>query len=119
MLDECTVERVGESVTAPETGLVTTPTIVIYSGKCKIQTSGGLASENVEGSAAQNMGAVSLAWSLYVHFPWATTGLQSGDLVTVTASQDSTLTGRRYRLISPQSEKSLSTACRWNVKEQA
>jgi hypothetical protein len=86
---------------------------------CKLQTSGGLASENVEGSASVNMGAISLAWSLYLHLPYGTSGLQSGDVATITSATDSTLSGRRYRLISPQSEKSLSTACRWNVKEQA
>ena len=90
----------------------------MYVGHCKVQTSGGLASENVEGSAAQAMGAASLVWSLYIHFPFGTM-LRNGDLVTVTQSANPELVGRRYRMISPQSEKSWATACRWNVKEDA
>ena len=90
----------------------------MYEGSCKVQTSGGLASEQTEGSAAQAMGAVSLVWSLYVHFPFGTM-LRNGDLVTVTKSANPELVGRRYRMISPQSEKSWATACRWNVKEDA
>lgn len=119
MADECVVTRPGATETDPESGLPKPSSVKVYEGKCKVQTSGGLASENVEGSAAQSMGAVSLVWSLYVHFPYGTAGLQNGDLVTVTASVDPTLQGRRFRLISPQSEKTYATACRWNVKEDA
>ena len=70
MTDHCTVTRPGESTTDPDTGLPNTGTEQVYQGKCKVQTSGGLASEQAEGSAAQAMGAVSLVWSLYVHFPY-------------------------------------------------
>lgn len=118
MTDECTVTRPGEAVTDPATGVVKPASTQVYAGRCKVQTSGGLASENVEGSAAQSMGAVSLVWSLYIHFPFGTS-LRNGDLVTVTKSANPELVGRRYRTISPQSEKSLATACRWNVKEDA
>lgn len=118
MTDECTVVRPGEAVTDPATGEVRPNSTQVYVGHCKVQTSGGLASENVEGSAAQAMGAASLVWSLYVHFPYGTM-LRNGDLVTVTNSANPELVGRRYRMISPQSEKSWATACRWNVKEDA
>ena len=91
----------------------------VYQGKCKVQTSGGLASEQTEGSAAQAMGAVSLVWSLYVHFPYGTPGIRAGDVVEVTDSANPLLVGRRLRLVSPQSEKTHATACRWNVKEDA
>ena len=91
----------------------------MYAGKCKVQTSGGLASEQTEGSAAQAMGAVSLVWSLYVHFPYGTAGLRAGDVVEVTESTNPLLKGRRLRLVSPQSEKTHATACRWNAKEDA
>lgn len=100
MTDQCTVTRPGESTTDPDTGLPNTGTEQVYEGKCKVQTSGGLASENVEGSAAQAMGAVSLVWSLYIHFPFGTS-LRNGDLVTVTKSANPELVGRRYRMISP------------------
>ena len=119
MSDECTVVRPSGSVTDPATGEVKPASTQVYSGRCKVQTSGGLASENVEGSAAQAMGAVSLIWSLYVHFPYGTPGLRAGDVVEVTESANPLLVGRRLRLVSPQSEKSHVTACRWNVKEDA
>lgn len=119
MTDECTVTRPGEAVTDPATGVVKPASMQVYAGRCKVQTSGGLASENVEGSAAQTMGAVSLVWSLCVHFPYGTPGLRAGDVVEVTESANPLLAGRRLRLVSPQSEKTHATACRWNVKEDA
>lgn len=118
MTDRCVVTRPGVTTTDPDTGLTTTGKEKVYEGSCKVQTSGGLASEQTEGSAAQAMGAVSLVWSLYIHFPFGTS-LRNGDLVTVTKSANPELVGRRYRMISPQSEKSWATACRWNVKEDA
>lgn len=119
MTDQCVVTRPGESTTDPDTGLPDTGTEQVYQGKCKVQTSGGLASEQTEGSAAQAMGAVSLVWSLYMHFPFGTSGLRAGDVVEVTESVNQLLIGRRLRLVSPQSEKTHATACRWNVKEDA
>lgn len=119
MTDRCIVTRPGESVTDPDTGLPTTGTEHVYEGCCKVQTSGGLASEQTEGSAAQAMGAISLVWSLYVHFPYGTPGLRAGDVVEVTESANPLLVGRRFRLVSPQSEKTYATACRWNVKEDS
>lgn len=119
MTDQCVVTRPGDTTTDPDTGLPDTGDTKVYEGCCKVQTSGGLASEQTEGSAAQNMGAVSLAWSLYVHFPYAAQGLRAGDVVDVTDSANPLLKGRRLRLVSPQSEKSHATACRWNVKEDA
>lgn len=119
MVDACHITRPGDTVTDPITGLDVTGTDTVYVGKCKVQTTGGLAGENVEGSAPVNMGAVSTVWSLRIDLPYGTTGLRTGDTVEITAATDATLTGRRYRLIGPQSEKSLSTACRWNVKEAA
>lgn len=119
MTDQCVVTRPGDTTTDPETGLPDTGDTKVYEGRCKVQTSGGLASEQTEGSAAQNMGAVSLVWSLYLHFPFGTSGLRAGDVVEVTDSANPLLSGRRFRLVSPQSEKSHVTACRWNVKEDA
>ena len=119
MTDECRIVSHGRPVTDPHTGKATSPETVRYEGRCKVQTSGGLASEQTEGSAAQAMGAVSLVWSLYVHFPYGTPGLRAGDVVEVTESANPLLVGRRFRLVSPQSEKTHATACRWNVKEDS
>lgn len=119
MTDQCVVTRPGDTTTDPETGLPNTGTEKVYEGRCKVQTSGGLASEQTEGSAARNMGAVSLVWSLYMHFPSGTDGLRAGDVAEITESANPLLKGRRLRLVSPQSEKSHATACRWNAKEDA
>ena len=119
MVDRCTVSRPGESTTDPDTGLTATTVRRVYQGRCKVQTSGGLASEQTEGSVAQAMGAVSLVWSMYIHFPYGTAGLRAGDVVEVTESANPLLVGRRLRLVSPQSEKTHATACRWNAKEDA
>lgn len=119
MTDQCVVTRPGDTATDPGTGLPNTGDMKVYEGSCKVQTSGGLASEQTEGSAAQAMGAVSLVWSLYMHFPFGTSGLRAGDVVEVTESANPLLVGRRLRLVSPQSEKTHATACRWNVKEDA
>lgn len=119
MTDQCVVTRPGDTTTDSETGLPNTGTEKVYEGRCKVQTSGGLASEQTEGSAAQNMGAVSLVWSLYMHFPFGTDGLRAGDVAEITESANPLLKGRRLRLVSPQSEKSHATACRWNAKEDA
>lgn len=119
MTDRCVVTRPGDTTTDSDTGLPDTGKEKVYEGSCKVQTSGGLASEQTEGSAAQAMGTVSLVWSLYVHFPYGTPGLRAGDVVEVTESANPLLVGRRLRLVSPQSEKTHTTACRWNVKEDS
>lgn len=119
MTDQCVVTRPGDTTTDPETGLPDTGDTKVYEGRCKVQTSGGLASEQTEGSAAQATGAVSLVWSLYMHFPFGTDGLRAGDVAELTESANPLLKGRRLRLVSPQSEKTHATACRWNVKEDA
>lgn len=119
MTDQCVVTRPGDTTTDPETGLPNTGTEKVYEGRCKVQTSGGLAIEQTEGSAAQNMGAVSLVWSLYMHFPFGTDVLRAGDVAEITESANPLLKGRRLRLVSPQSEKTHATACRWNAKEDS
>lgn len=119
MTDQCVVTRPGDTTTDPDTGLPNTGDTKVYEGRCKVQTSGGLASEQTEGIAAQNMGAVSLVWSLYMHFPFGTDGLRAGDVAEITESANPLLKGRRLRLVSPQSEKTHATACRWNAKEDS
>lgn len=119
MTDQCVVTRPGDTTTDPDTGLPNTGDTKVYEGRCKVQTGGGLASEQTEGSAAQAMGAVSLVWSLYMHFPFGTGGLRAGYVAEITESANPLLKGRRLRLVSPQSEKTHATACRWNVKEDA
>lgn len=117
MTDRCTVTRPDESTTDPDTGLPNTGTEQVYKGKCKVQTSGGLAAENTEGGIVEALGAVTPVWSMYVHFPYGTMGLLPGDVCEITEADDPNLKGRKLRLLNMQSEKTHSTACRWNVKE--
>lgn len=116
MGDACRVVREGRPVTNPD-GTVKPGETEIYSGKCKVQTSGGLAAENTEGGIVEALGAVTPVWSMYVHFPYGTMGLLPGDVCEITEADDPNLKGRKLRLLNMQSEKTHSTACRWNVKE--
>lgn len=117
MLDRCRVTHKGGMATDPVTGVPAPTENVVYEGKCKVQTSGGLAAENSEGGIVEALGAVTPVWSMYVHFPYGTTGLLPGDVCEITEADDPNLKGRRLRLLNMQSEKSHATACRWNVKE--
>lgn len=117
MTDQCRVTHMGKPVTDPETGLVEPAANTVYEGKCKVQTSGGLAAENTEGGIVEALGAVTPVWSMYVHFLYGTTGLLPGDVCEITEADDPNLKGRKLRLLNMQSEKTHSTACRWNVKE--
>ena len=52
MTDQCVVTRPGDTTTDSDTGLPNTGKEKVYEGSCKVQTSGGLASEQTEGSRA-------------------------------------------------------------------
>ena len=116
MADTCEIVRRGDPVTDPETGVAATRDTLVYRGRCKVQTAGGLASENTEGGLVQALGSVAPVWSLYLHLPYGVQGPRSGDTVRIVRSADQTLTGRRYRLVNPQSEKTHATAQRWNIQ---
>lgn len=117
MTDSCRISRYGAAVTDRETGDVTAAETVVYQGRCKVQTFGGLAAENTEGGLVQALGAVTPVWSLCLHLPYGAAGLLPGDVAEITEAADPNLKGRRLRLLNLQSEKSHATACRWNVKE--
>ncbi|GAA5584229.1 hypothetical protein Bbre01_01411 [Bifidobacterium breve] len=117
MLDRCRVAHKGGTVTDPVTGVPAPTENVVYEGKCKVQTLGGLAAESTEGGIVEALGAVTPVWSMYVHFPYGTMGLLPGDVCEITEADDPNLKGRKLRLLNMQSEKTHSTACRWNVKE--
>lgn len=109
MRDTCEVSRKGRPVTNPD-GTVSNDPVTVYQGKCKVQTAGGVGSESTQ------LGGLTQVWMLYVHFPYGTTGLKTGDIVEV-RSANPTVDGHKYRLINPQSEQTWATAVRWNVKE--
>jgi hypothetical protein len=119
MTDEFTVLRyTGSTVTDPETGVDSPEHVTVATTIGKVQSAGGIASQVISATGdAQNAGGNVPQWSLYLHFPVSLTGLQPGDVVECTRSNDPALTGRRFRLVNMQSEKTHATARRWNVNE--
>ena len=83
--------------------------VVVAAGIKK--TSGGVGGDTTE------TGAVINEWLVRVDFPWATQKLMPDMVVEITKSGDPNLVGHKFRLVSPQSQKTHATAQRWNVKE--
>src|SRR5690606_6621097 len=80
MLDTCTVTRKGAAVTDPATGIVTTPTTTVYTGKAKRQTYEGYEAErDVAGHSAT-------VQRYAAHFPVGSFLPAVGDEITWTAS---------------------------------
>lgn len=111
MADECVVRKTTGQTIDPDTGQHVTQCSEVYTGACKVQTSGGV------GGDTTDTGTVVNEWLVRVDFPWATQGLTPDMVVEITKSGDPNLVGHRFRLVSPQSQKTHATAQRWNVKE--
>ena len=111
MADECRVTKAGGVTIDPDTGQSVPQVTEVYAGKCKVQTSGGV------GGDTTDTGVVVNEWLVRVDFPWATQGLTPDMVVEITKSGDTNLVGHKFRLVSPQSQKTHATAQRWNVKE--
>lgn len=111
MTDECRVTKAGGVTIDPDTGQSVPQVTEVYAGKCKVQTSGGV------GGDTTDTGTVVNEWLVRVDFPWATQRLGPDMVVEITKSVDPNLVGHRFRLVSPQSQKTHATAQRWNVKE--
>jgi len=111
MTDECRVTKAGGVTIDPDTGQSVPKLTEVYTGRCKVQTSGGV------GGDTTDTGVVVNEWLVRVDFPWATQGLAPDMVVEITKSVDPNLVGHRFRLVSPQSQKTHATAQRWNVKE--
>lgn len=111
MTDECRVTKAGGVTVDPDTGQSVPQVTEVYAGKCKVQTSGGV------GGDTTDTGTVVNEWLVRVDFPWATRGLTPDMVVEITKSDDPNLAGHKFRLVSPQSQKTHATAQRWNVKE--
>lgn len=111
MTDECRVTKAEGVTIDPDTGQRVTQYSEVYTGACKVQTSGGV------GGDTTDTGTVVNEWLVRVDFPWATRELGPDMVVEITKSDDPNLAGHRFRLVSPQSQKTHATAQRWNVKE--
>lgn len=108
MYDSCVVSRPGEPFTDDD-GIVTTPIIEVYAGKCKVQTTVAQAASPVAGGHAFTIE------NLQLHLPVATS-LSTGDTATITSSLlDPTLVDLTFRLVE-LARGSQRTAARWNVE---
>lgn len=115
MTDRLRISRyTGETDVDPVTGVATPRLQVVYEGKGKLQTSGGIAADKAH---TITIGGEVMEWTLYLHLPVTVTGLREKDMVECIASADPALVGREYRLVNMQSEKTHATARRWNIKE--
>ena len=111
MAAECRVPKAGGVTIDPDTGQSVPQVTEVYAGKCKVQTSGGVGGDTTDTGVVVNERLVR------VDFPWATQGLTPDMVVEITKSGDTNLVGHKFRLVSPQSQKTHATAQRWNVKE--
>lgn len=113
MNDAVTITRITGQTTNTQTGAVTNTTSTIYTGQAKVQqlVSGGLARPASVGEAQ--------VWQLplHVHVPMTVTGVNVGDIVTVTASVlDPDLVGRSF-WVKELFHKSYATARRLGLEE--
>jgi hypothetical protein len=93
MVDACTVTRVGDRGTDTTTGEVTEPVSTLYTGQCRVQQAQAQATEETVGEDHL------LLLRLEVQLPMSVTGLEVGDLITITASaHDPDLPGRVFRI---------------------
>lgn len=111
MIDACTITRPGEVVTDPETGNVTTSTVEVYAGKCKVQ------SKDSATATPDAAGASFTVVSRQVHVPANAAEVKDGDVVTITASLLNSFTvGKQYR-VEGFTPDTFDTAARLPVKE--
>jgi Family of unknown function (DUF6093) len=111
MIDACTVQRVTGSATNDTTGVVTPTYSTIYTGKCRVQQVVPIAKPANVGEAA--------VWlqRLVLQLPMSVVGIQSDDLVTITASVlDGDLVGRTFH-VRELGHKTHATARRVQLEE--
>lgn len=113
MTDTCTITRVTAASVDKVTGVtVATATAAVYSGTCKVQgPNPASATPATPGEAYQ------LQLPLELHIPATVTGVEPGDLVTITASvHDADLVARTFR-VRELAHKSHATAHRLGIEE--
>ncbi len=112
MVDSATITRSAAGFTNPDTGEQASTITTIYTGKCRIQqrVPGGVR----PGDAGE---AYDLMLSIELQIPMSVTGVQVGDIVTVTAcAHDPDLPGRRF-LVRELAHKTHATARRIGLEE--
>lgn len=110
LIDACTIRRQTGATESLITGTSTPAYATIYAGPCKVQGAAAASSTDVaEAHLALD--------SPILHVPITVTGVQEGDLVTITASaNDPELPGRFFRIQGPH-HKSNATARRFQCTE--
>lgn len=111
MRDICIIERPGELVTDPETGVVTPGYTPVYSGPCKIQ-------QTIAQSATPQAGEHQFTvQDSALHIPVGAGPVAVDDVATITAAaMNPALLGNVYR-VSETFEKSQPTAQRLRIEE--
>lgn len=114
MLAECVTHRPGEPFTDAD-GVVVTPLVEVYAGKCKVQTTVAKAATPIAG------GHVFLVENLQLHFPFDVS-VGTGDVATITKAPDiltglpdPDVLGKVFRLVE-LARGTIRTAKRWNVE---
>ena len=110
MLDACTVTRPGEPVTDPDTGVVTNVSVLVYAGRCKVQ------SKDSATSSPEAGGHSFTVVSRQIHIPAGSADVHDGDVITITAATLPQLVGKVYR-VDGFTPDSYDTAFRLPVKE--
>lgn len=114
MESDCIASRPGEPFTDPD-GIVVTPLVQVYAGKCKVQTTVAKAESPIAGGHAYTVE------NLQLHFP-VSASLSTGDVAEVTVAvdfetglPDPDIQGKTYRLVELV-RGTWRTADRWNVE---
>lgn len=112
LLDVCNVDRPGEPVFDPNTGLHTVgSTPIIVAGACNLTPFTGV------GFLTEQFGGEAVDTSKYqLSLPWDAAEVRKGDIVTMVSSADPDLAGRRYSVVGPLHE-TFQTARRLVVEE--
>lgn len=111
MLDSCTIVRLGQETTDPDTGEPVIPETLLYTGPAKVQT------YEAQESNPEAGGAVLTVQRYAIHIPVGSYAPEVGHVVEITAAAlDPNLSGRRYRVVALL-HKTLATAYRLGVTE--
>lgn len=113
MVDTCTIQRRTGQTEDEFSGVVTDTYVQVYAGRCRLQQPGSQAQQQDVGEASI------LLYRVELQLPISATGLQTGDLVTITASaHDADLVGKVF-YVRELPRKSEATARRVQVQERA
>lgn len=113
MIDTCTITRVTSETPDLQTGLITTETMVVYTGPCRIQQKGHLSRPTTVAEAYLYQSPVEL------QLPMAVTAVRIRDDVTIdTSVLDPALAGQHYWVKEPAA-KTHATSRRFGIESVA